>query len=95
MKNNTWVLLPYKVAMNIVDNKWVFRVKRNSDGTIQRYKAQLVAMGFWQTPGVYYFETFIPVVKASTIRVVLTLVVTNNWDIQLLDVNNAFLNGEL
>lgn len=48
MKNNTWVLVPYKVGMNIVDNKWVFKVKRNLDGTIQRYKAQLVTKGFQQ-----------------------------------------------
>ena len=95
MKNNTWVLVPYEVGMNIVDNKQVFKVKRNSDGTIQRYKAQLVTKGFQQTPRVDYFETFSLEVKASTIQVVLTLAVTKNRDIQQLNVNNTFLNGEL
>ena len=95
MKNNTWVLVPYKVGMNVVDNKWVFKVKRNLGGTIQRYKDQLVTKGFQQTPRVDYFETFILEVKASTIQVVLTLPVTNNRDIQQLNVNNTFLNGEL
>lgn len=92
-KNQTWSLVPYKSDMNLVGNKWVFKAKFNADGTLQRYKARLVAKG--QTPGLDYFETFSPVVKSSTIRIRLSLAVFYSWDIQQIDVNNAFLNGEL
>ena len=95
MKNKTWTLVPTNDQMKIVDNKWVFRVKYHADGSVQRYKARLVAKGFQQTPGVDFFETFSPVIKPCTIRVIFTLVVTNNWDIQQIDINNAFLNGDL
>lgn len=73
----------------------MFKVKYNSDGTILKHKARLVAKGFHQTPGIDFEETFSPVVKAPTIRVLFTLAVTFGWDIQQVDVNNAFLNGDL
>ena len=65
MKNETWSLVPFSSSMNIVGNKWVFRVKYNSDGTVQRYKARLVAKGFHQQPGFDYNETFKSSDKAS------------------------------
>ena len=77
MINKTWSLVPYSTRMNVVENKYVFQVKYKPDGTIQRYKARLVAKGFQQTHGLDYFETLSLVVKPSTIRVILTLVVTN------------------
>ncbi|KAH9793888.1 hypothetical protein KPL71_004697 [Citrus sinensis] len=79
----------------LVGNKWVFRVKSNTDGSVAKYKARLVAKGFQQIEGVNYFETFSPVVKAATVRVVLSLAVINQWQIRQVDVNNAFLNGDL
>lgn len=75
--------------------KWVYRTKKNSDGSIHRYKARLVAKGFHQQPGIDYAETFGPVVKPATIRTVLSLAVSNNWPLRQLDVKNAFLNGHL
>src|SRR5436305_13217403 len=81
--------------MNINSNKWVFRVKKKPDGTIDKLKARLVARGFQQHAGVDFVETFSPVVKPLTIRLVLTLAVTKGWPIQQVDVNNAFLNGDL
>ncbi|WVZ05185.1 hypothetical protein V8G54_018531 [Vigna mungo] len=80
---------------NLVGCKWVFRIKRNSDGSIDRYKARLVAKGFHQSPGWDCTETFSPVVKLVTIRIVLTLAVRQGWFIRQLDVNNAFLQGTL
>ncbi|KAA0026101.1 putative mitochondrial protein [Cucumis melo var. makuwa] len=80
---------------NVVGSKWVFRLKRHTDGSILRYKARMVAKGFHQHPGVDFFETFSPVIKASTIRVVLSIAVTNGWPLRQLDFNNAFLNGHL
>lgn len=73
----------------------MFRIKENLDGTVNKYKARLVAKGFHQQLGRDYSETFSPVVKPDTIRIILTLAVTHNWPIQQLDVNNAFLNEYL
>ena len=94
-KNETWVLVPKESGGKIVGNKWVFKVKYNPDGSISKYKARLVAKGFHQTQGVDFFETFSPVVKQCTIRVILSLVVMHNWTVRQLDVNNAFLHGIL
>ncbi|KAH9769651.1 retrovirus-related pol polyprotein from transposon RE1 [Citrus sinensis] len=94
-KNSTWILVPREKAGKIVGNKWAFRVKYNPDGSISKYKARLVAKGFHQTQGVDFFETFSPVVKPCTIRIILSLTVMNHWPIRQLDINNAFLNGIL
>lgn len=94
-RTNTWTLVPHQSEYNIVGCRWVFRIKYNADGTFQRYKARLVAKGFHQRPGVDFDETYSPVIKAPTVRVVLTLAVTKNWEIRQVDVNNAFLNGVL
>ncbi|KAH9647867.1 retrovirus-related pol polyprotein from transposon RE1 [Citrus sinensis] len=95
MSNGTWTLVPRTEHHKLVGNKWVFRVKSNTDGSVAKYKARLVAKGFQQIEGVNYFETFSPVVKAATVRVVLSLAVMNQWQIRQVDVNNAFLNGDL
>ncbi|KAL5575117.1 hypothetical protein UlMin_016816 [Ulmus minor] len=95
VQNGTWELVPPTPSQNIVGCKWIFRIKRNSDGTIDMYKARLVAKGFHQRPGVDYLETFSPVVKPTTVRVVLSLAVSRGWPFRQLDVNNAFLQGHL
>lgn len=95
VKNPTWDLVSSSKASHVVQNKCVFRVKLKVDESLDKYKARLVAKGFQQAPGVDYFETFSPVVKASTIRFIFTLDVTRGWDIQQIDINNAFLNGDL
>ncbi|KAJ0727195.1 putative RNA-directed DNA polymerase [Helianthus annuus] len=94
-KNGTWSLVPYVDNSNVVDCKWVYRLKRDAQGKVTRYKARLVAKGFHQQAGVDYHETFSPVVKATTIRVVLSLAATHKWALRQLDVQNAFLHGDL
>ena len=95
IRNHTWDLVRYSPQYNIVGNKWVFKLKLNPKRGVERYKARLVAKGFHETPDIYFKETFSLVVKVATIRMVLTMVVSRNWDIRQLDVNNAFLNGTL
>ncbi|XP_038885859.1 uncharacterized mitochondrial protein AtMg00820-like [Benincasa hispida] len=76
IKNKTWTLVPSSPSHIIVGNKWIFRLKRNMDGLIQRYKARLVVKGFHQHHGVDVFETFSPIMKSSTIRVGINVVVS-------------------
>jgi len=73
----------------------VYRVKRKADGSIDKYKARLVAQGFTQRHGVDYFMTFSPVAKLASFRTILAIAVCYNWDIESFDFNGAYLNGEL
>jgi histone deacetylase 1/2 len=95
MKNKTWHLVPPARGQNIIDCKWVYKVKRKADGTVDRYKARLVAKGFKQRYGIDYEDTFSPVVKAATIRLVLSIAMSRGWTLRQLDVKNAFLHGVL
>ena len=74
-RNHTWVLVPFSSDMNLIRNKWIFWIKYNFDGSILKYKARLVAKGFLQNPRVDHADTFNPVVKGPTIRVLFSLVV--------------------
>lgn len=95
LHNNTWELVPKTPLHNLVGCKWVFKVKYNSDGFISCYKARLVAKGYNQMHDYDYNETFSPVAKATTIKLLLSIVVTSDWEISQLDLSNVFLHGTL
>jgi transposase InsO family protein len=89
----TWELVPKPENRDIVKGKWVFKVKRNSDGTIKKFKARYVAKGYSQTHGVDYWDTFAPVARNSTLRTVLAVAAQKDWHLEHSDVSNAYVNS--
>jgi hypothetical protein len=94
-KNHTWDLVDLPQGKSIVGCKWVYKIKTCSDGTVDRYKARLVARDFTQEYGVNYEETFAPVACQSSMHALLVVAASRHWSLSQMDVKNAFLNGDL
>ena len=94
-KMGTWRLVKRTPNTNVVDSKWVLRIKKNSASEIDKYKARLVARGFTQIYGVDYYETYAPVARLTSFRLLLAIATRNGWTVDNFDFNSAYLNSKL
>ncbi|GJZ80177.1 zinc finger, CCHC-type containing protein [Tanacetum coccineum] len=94
-RNNTWKLVELPKGRKAIGLKWVYKVKRDPNGRILKYKARIVAKGYVQKQGIDYDEVFAPVARIETVRVILALAGSSGWWVHHLDVKSAFLNGRL
>ena len=94
-KHDVWTLTEVPEGRKVIASKQVIKVKHNADGSVEKHKARLVAQGFSQKYGVDYDETFSPVVRFESIRTVIALAVKKGLKMHQMNVNTAFLHGEL
>ncbi|XP_026428211.1 uncharacterized protein LOC113324087 [Papaver somniferum] len=90
VQNGTWDYVPYRPGMNVVGCKWVFRVKKKADGTVERCKDRLVSKGYNQVEGIDYQDTFIPVVKPTTIGLMISVALFKGWSIRKVACQKCF-----
>ena len=95
MSNNTWILSDLPPGCKSIGCRWIFRKKLKSDETLDKYKARLVAKGFTQLKDIDYFDTFAPVARMTSIRLLIALAAIHSLVIHQMDVKTAFLNGDL
>ena len=93
--NGTWKVVQLPPGKKLVGSRWHFKVKRNTDGSVERFKARLVAKGYSQRPGFDFTETFAPTARYSAVRAILALAALEDMEIHSLDISNAYLNGVL
>jgi len=95
VSRETWELISAPTDVVVVGCCWVFVLKYRPDGSVDRYKDMLVAKGYTQTYGIDYFETFSPVARINSIRILFSIAVHLSWPLFRLDVKSAFLYGDL
>ncbi|GBE78927.1 predicted protein [Sparassis crispa] len=95
MANNTWDIVPLPPGKRAIGSGWVFKVKHNADGSVERYKGRLVAKGHSQRPGFDYTEVFAPTFRQPALRLILALAAAEDLELHSVDISSAFLNGDL
>ena len=93
MKNDVWKIVSRHEGKSVVTSRWLYKVKYDADGSVEKYKAQFVARWFSQVEGVDYDETFASVVQYTSIRSLISIAAEMGWKIHQMDVKTAFLNG--
>jgi hypothetical protein len=93
--NATWELVILPKDKKAIRCKWVYKVKHNADGSVNRFKVRLVAKGYAQTYGIDYEETYSPVAKMTIVRTIIAMAAAKGWSLHQMDVKNVFLDGDL
>ena len=93
--NHTWDIVHLPTNTSVIGSKWVYSIEVNSDGSLDRYKARLVAQGYKQEYGIDYKETFAPIAKMTSVRALLGVAAIRDWPLWQMDVKNAFLHCDL
>ena len=94
-KNEAWDLVEFPTRRKTISSKWVFKKKTNAEGKVEKYKTWLVAKGYSQVPGIDFGEIFSPVAKVDSIRLLLSVVVAFDFEVEQMDVKTTFLHGDL
>jgi hypothetical protein len=95
IKNEVWEIIPRPKEKSVVTSKWVYKIKHATDGSVDKYKARFAARGFSQKEGEYYDETFSLVAIYTSIRAIISLVASTEWNLHQMDVKTTFLNGAI
>jgi hypothetical protein len=95
LKHDVWAVVLRPCGKSVVTSKWIYKIKHAADGSIEKYKARFVARSFFQKEGIDYDEIFAPVVRYTSIRIIISLAAVFGWKLHQMDVKTAFLNGEV